>query len=200
MLTKPLSCKRRYEMYCVDHFRVMPTRTQNASQLVLTKPIPCQRGHKMHLNMCRPCQPGNKMNLNMCWPNADMPARTQNISQLVLTKPTPCKGGHKMYLKRARKQSVSQPVLTKPFLFQRRHKIYLNLCWPNPSHTREDTKYISTCVYQNHPMSARTQNSSQLVLTKPLTCQQWVKMYNNLRWPNPSLAIENTKFISTWIA
>ena len=39
---------------CVAQTPPMPARTQNASQHVLTKPLQCQRGHKMHLNMCWP--------------------------------------------------------------------------------------------------------------------------------------------------
>ena len=79
---------------------LMPARTQNASKHVLTKPIPCQREHKI--------------NLNMCWPNSShaseapnyistcgdqtllMPARIQNPCQHEFTKPLPCPRGNKM--------------------------------------------------------------------------------------------------------
>jgi len=36
----------------VDKIPPIPSRTQNASQHVITKSLPYQRGHKMHLNMC----------------------------------------------------------------------------------------------------------------------------------------------------
>ena len=50
----------------------MQGRSENVSQHVLSKPIPCQRGHKMYLNLCGQTPP--------------MPARTQNVSQTVLRK------------------------------------------------------------------------------------------------------------------
>jgi len=53
----------------IDQNLSMPARTQNATQHVLTKPIPCQRGLKMYLNMC--------------W---TMTSMTENASQHVLTK------------------------------------------------------------------------------------------------------------------
>ena len=67
----------------------MPVRTQNAHQHVMNKHISCQRGYKLHLNMCwpissranedskcistcadqtHPCQRRPKLYLNMCWP------------------------------------------------------------------------------------------------------------------------------------
>ena len=74
VLTKRLPCQRRHKMYLlmywpypnyasedtkcistyVDYTRPMQTRTQIDSQLVLTKPIPCQLGHKIYLNLCWP--------------------------------------------------------------------------------------------------------------------------------------------------
>jgi hypothetical protein len=37
---------------CVDLSHPRPARTQYSSQLVLPNPIPCQKTHKMHLNLC----------------------------------------------------------------------------------------------------------------------------------------------------
>ena len=54
VLTKPshASEDRKGISTCFDLTNRMPARTQNVSQQVLTKTHPCQRGHKMHLNMC----------------------------------------------------------------------------------------------------------------------------------------------------
>ena len=79
--TKPIQCQRRLKMpliMCcsyplhasqdtkcistsVEQTTTKAARTENASQHVLTKPIQCPRGHKMHLNLC--------------WPIPTMPAR-----------------------------------------------------------------------------------------------------------------------------
>ena len=115
-----------------------------------------------------------------------MPARTQNASQHVLTKPVST-------------QNVSQLVLIKLVLCQRGHKIYLNLWWPKHYHASEDTKFISTCVGQTHPMPAKPQNVSQLVLIKLLPCQRALKMYRNKCWRNSSHASEDTKYISNCV-
>ena len=73
---KEIKCKSTY----VDQTYPMQERTQYVSQLVLTKHLPCQWGHKMFLNLC--------------WPNPSHAARTQNLFQHVLTKPQPCQRGH----------------------------------------------------------------------------------------------------------
>ena len=81
---------------CVDRTIAMPARTQNVSLHVLTKPYPCQRGYKMHLNMCWLNQWGHKMYLKMNWTNP------WNHSEDKIVSPT-----------RARKRNASQHVLTK---------------------------------------------------------------------------------------
>ena len=48
----------------------------------------------------------------------------------------------------------------------------LNLCWANTNHTNKVRKCISTCVQQNPPMPAMTQNVIQHVLNKPFPCQR----------------------------
>ena len=106
----------------------------------------------------------------MCWPN---PSHTSEDTKCISTR------------------------VEKAPLSRRGHNIYLNLCWPSSSHGSEDTKCISNCVDQTRPMTARTQNESQRVLTKPLSCQRVHKMHLIMGWPNSSLASEYTKFIST---
>ena len=190
----------KYISTFVDQTHPMPARTQNASQHVLTKPLPWERGHKMYLNLSWP-NPSYASEDTKCISTCvdqtlPMSARTQNVSQLVLTKHFSCQQRNKMYLNfwwpnpslAARTQNSTQHVLTKPLPCERGHKMYLNLSWPNPSYAREDTKCISTCVDQTLPMSARTQNVSQLVLTKHFSCQQRNKTYLNFCWPNSSLA------------
>ena len=73
VLTIPFPCQRKKEMHlnlcwpipshaseeiiCISKLfnqtHLMPTKKQNISQLVLTKPIPCQRGNNMYLKKCR---------------------------------------------------------------------------------------------------------------------------------------------------
>ena len=91
---------------CFDQTHHIPARTQYASKHVLIKPIPCQRGHKIYLNMC--------------WPNNSNVARTQHVSQQTDSMP-------------ARTQNISQLVLTKCIPCQLRNKKYLKMCYPNPS-------------------------------------------------------------------
>jgi hypothetical protein len=70
----------------------------------------------------------------------------------------------------ARTQNVSQHVLTKPLIYQPGHKMHLNMYRRNSSNASKDTKCISTCIDQAHPMPAKAKNASHHVLTKPLPC------------------------------
>jgi len=97
-----------------------------------------------------------------------------------------------------------------------------NASQPNPSNGSQDTNCFSTSVDQTHPlparsqtsedtecittyhdqtplMAARTQIASQQLSSKLIHCQQGLKMYLNLCWPNSSQAGEQTKFISTCV-
>ena len=79
----------------------MQVRIQNSYQLVLTKPYPRQREHKMHLNMCSPTPPMPARTYNTSLtcgekPPIPMPARTQDASH-VLTLVIQCQPGHKMF-------------------------------------------------------------------------------------------------------
>ena len=70
---------------CVEQIPPLQARIQNSSQNVLSKPIQCQQGNKMYVNICIDNTP-------------PLPARTKNASQNVLNNPFPCQRGHKMYL------------------------------------------------------------------------------------------------------
>ena len=148
VLTKPIPCQRGHKMYlnCIDQTTPM---AQNVSQYVLTKPLQYQRWLKMYFKMCRPNASHPSEDTNCIYTCDDhthhKPARTQKVSEQVLTPRMPTRTQHE---------------LIKPIACQRRLKTYLNMCWPNPSHTGEDTKYIPTCADQTLPMPARTQNAS----------------------------------------
>ena len=147
-------------------FLPTPLRTQNAFQHVLTNPLLCQRGHKMHHNMCSP-KPYH--------------ASEYNISTFV-EQPISCKRKHKMHIK-------SLPS-------QQGHKKRPNYFWLNPSHVNVDTKCISTCVDQTSSMPARKKNGSPLLLTKPLLFQRGHKMQHYLCRPNPSHAREDKMYLN----
>ena len=189
----------------------MPAGMPSRSQQVLIKPISCQRVLKRHLNLC----------LLKTHP---LSARTRNASQNLLTKPVPCQRGHKMHhnmwspnpTHANEDKIVCQVVLTKPIPCQWRLEMNLNICWTNRSLAREDSNCISICVDQTPRSTARRQNVSQHMLSKPIPCQRRKKMWLNLCWPdtpmlsmrqnvfqhvttNPSRASEDTKCISACI-
>jgi hypothetical protein len=97
--------------------------------------------------------------------NINMAARKRQVCQQVLTKPITIQRAHKIHLNmcwppllmKARTHNASQHVLTKLIQCQRGHRMHLNLFWPNTSHASEDTKYISACVDQFHPVPAKTE-------------------------------------------
>ena len=123
----------------------------------------CQRGHKMHLNMCWPSHASGDTKCMLTWVNQNLPCQWGQIKRFYI-------------------------FWANPFLSFRGHNIYLKLCWPNPSHGSEDTKYISTCVDQNYPITPRAESVYQYLLTKPLPWQWGYKMYLNFCWPNPITA------------
>ena len=131
----------------VDQFPPIPARIQNASQHVLTKPLPCQRGNKRVSPWVDQTRP--------------MPARTQIAFQHVLTKPITSQRGHKMHLiiccqtppMPASSQNESQLVFTKSLKFQRRHKMHV---LTKLRYASEDTKWNSPCVEETRPMPSRT--------------------------------------------
>jgi hypothetical protein len=77
------------------------------------------------------------------------------------------------------------------------HKIYLNMCLRNHLHPSVDSKRISTCVDQTHPMPAWTQNASQHVLTIHLP-YQWRSPSENVLTKSYQ-ASEDKKCISTYV-
>ena len=195
----------------------MPSWTQNATQEVVSKSIPSQRGHKTPPNICWPntslASVDSKCISTCVYQTLHVPARTLNASQHFLAKSLPFQQGHKIYLKLcwpnpshgrvgtmciwtcvdqtppSKAQNLYYHVWTNPLPWQLRIKLYLKIFLPNSSQASADTKfmsihvlpnathsseeaiYICTGVFQTHPMAARTQNSSQLVLIKPLPCQ-----------------------------
>ena len=153
----------------------MPARTQNSSQHVLTKPIPCHRGHKMHLNRCWPnlthVSEGKKNYFNLCWPNLShesedikcistwvyqthpLPARTQIYSQHVLNIRIPSQREHKMYRIMGApipshdiEDSKCNTCVTKPLPSQRGQNMQFNMCWRILSHGSDVTKCTLTCL------------------------------------------------------
>ena len=135
----------------------MPDWTQNVSRHVLTKPIECQRGLNMYLNMCWTNLSHNiedtECLLKCVDPTLPMPARTQNAKCVEQTSPMP-----------VRNQHIPQHVRTKTSLAQRDQKIVSQYLRPNPYHASEDKKCISTYDDQTFPIPERTQNVSQHVL------------------------------------
>ena len=125
---------------------VMPAMTKNTSQLVLTKLTPCQRGHKMHLNICWPnpsyARDNTKCNSACIDQSLPIPARTQIVSLNCVDETSPMP---------ERKQTASQHLLINTCHASNDKKVNLNLCRLNLSHASEDTKCISTFVDQIHP-------------------------------------------------
>ena len=141
----------------VDHIHPTKARTPNVSQLVFIKPISLQRGQKLYFNMS--------------WSNPSHASEDTKCISTCIDKTPPMP---------ARTQYLSQHVLAKPFPRQRGHNMHFNMCWPNASHVSEDTKWISTCVGQMPPMSARTQNAPEHVLTKPIPSQLGINIHLNM--------------------
>jgi hypothetical protein len=93
---------------------------------VFTKPIQCQLGHKMHLNICSPktyyISEDKKLILTCVDLTHPKVARTQNACQLVLTKPyNACQDTNSIstsvlqtYPMPAKALNASQHVLTQP--------------------------------------------------------------------------------------
>ena len=158
MLTKPIPHQRGHKMYLImcwtnptnpsEDSKCMSTwvdqtdfaRTQNASQFVLIKPLPCQWGQKM--------------NLNLCW--ALYASEVQSLSQHLLTNPLPCHRGVKMHLNKFCPNESKACKDTK----------WISSFLEQTSHAIKETKCILTCVDQTPPMPARTQSVSH-VFTQP---------------------------------
>ena len=146
----------------------------------------------MHVNLCWP-KPSHSCEETKCtskWVDQThpMPAMTENVSQPMLTKSLPCLRGPKMLF------NICWP---NPSHHSENTKYISTWVWPNFSHTIDDRKCISTCVDQTHPMPARTKNVSQHVFKKFLPCQRGHKMHLNMCWQNTSHDSEDSKCIST---
>jgi len=113
-VAQPIACQREYKMHlnfcwpnpthvgedtkfistCVEKAHPLPARTQNVSQHVLTKPVLCQRGHKVHLNMCwsyvSNASNEKKRISSFVDQTQSMQAKKWNKSQQALNKPISC--------------------------------------------------------------------------------------------------------------
>jgi hypothetical protein len=152
--------------------------TQYTSHHVLNKPLPWKRGHKMYINFTWPNHSHANDYSNCISSCVDQtPPMPASESQHGIIKLISCQRGYKKistYVDQTHHTpgstlNVYQLVLSKLNPRQREYKMHLNVCWPIPSHAREDTrcisicwpnssnvsedtKCISTCVYQTHPM------------------------------------------------
>ena len=165
---------------CVN--QPMQASTQNAYQLVLTKPKQCQPDHKMHLRMCWQNSSHGKEEKNAPQHGVDhsnpMPARTQNASQHMMFNPIPCQDTkiistcvYEIYPMPAKTEKFISTCVDLNLPCQRGQKIHRNMCSTKPSNASEDTLYLNSCwLSPSHVW--RTQNISQLVLTKPLPSER----------------------------
>ena len=163
---------------CVNQTYPMPARTKMYLNLKWPNP-----SHVSKATESLPLMRRNGLYLNSCWPNPSHANGIQNATQLVLTN-VPWQRGQK---------SISICV------DQHGVKMYVNMCWTNSNHASEDAKCNTTCVDQIPLMPVRTQNVSQLEMTKRTPCQRGHKMYHNLCWPIPSHATKIIKCISTCV-
>jgi hypothetical protein len=114
---------RRQNATCVNHSIPMDARTQNASQHMMFKPIPCQEGHKNYIYMCLPNLSHASVDRKSISTSVDqtphVPARTQKFISTCVDLNLPC---------------------------QRGQKIHRNMCLTKLSNASEDTNCISTRV------------------------------------------------------
>ena len=172
----------------------MPVRTHNASQHVLKKPLICQRGHKIYLNMCWPNTrklARTEIHRLMCWPNPSHASEdTKYISRCVDYTPSMPEGTQHVFQRPAMPAGalyVSQHILGKITKcqgdansnticieqipsFQWRHNASQH-CWRNRSHDNDYIKYMFS--------------------TNPSHAKEIHKMYLNLCWPKTSHACED---------
>ena len=127
----------KYISTLVDQTRPMPARTKKVFQLVLTKPLLCQRRNKIYLKLYQNAS-------NMCWRNTSYASEDNILSCVNLIHP-----------KVARTQYARQLVLTQPIPCRRGHKVYFKMCSQIPSN--EATKCIKTCIDQT-PLCLRGHN------------------------------------------
>ena len=143
---------KKYKSSCVDQTNPMPERTQNASQPVLPKPFPCQRGQNVSQHVLTnpiPCLGGHKMHLNLWWPNlSHVSGDTTYISPSHASEDTTCISScvDRTPHMPTRTKNASELVMTKTHHKSARTNIYLNLCYPNHSHDSNETNCIRTCI------------------------------------------------------
>jgi hypothetical protein len=110
----------------------MPARTKNASQLVLSKPIPCQGGSS-HANE------DAKSTSTSVVKTPPVPTRTLNEYQNDASGYTKFNSTcvDQTPTMTARTQNASQHELNKPLI----HKMYFTMCRSDNSYASEDSKY-----------------------------------------------------------
>ena len=159
----------------------MPQRTQNVSH-VLDNPIPCQRGLIIHLNICWPntshasedtecistfvyqthSTPG-KICIRTCVDLTDPQARED--AKYISTHPMTAMSQNVSNLCWENPSNATKCILMSddwtPYIPERTQVLFL-LLFTKPSPWEWDTKYISTCVEQTHPITARTKNVDQI--------------------------------------
>ena len=182
---------------CIGKTPPGSTRTDNASQHVFNKSIPCQRGHKIYPNLCRP----NSIHasedircISTCLDQtAPIPERIQNSIWVDSTAPMPARKHKKhpntSWPNPSHANEDSKCISTCVEQLNRWQKMHLNMCWPKLFYVNGDTKFISTGV------PARTQTVSQLVLKKHNIYLRGKKCISTCT--DHSHSSDNTKCIST---
>ena len=139
VLTKPCHARtdRKSVATYVDQMPPVLAITKIISPLVLTKFLPCKRGHRMYPNLSwlnsSYAREDTKWILKYAAQGLNMPARKYKI-HLNMCWPNPSHDSEdKMYL-------------TKLLPRQWGHKIHLIMFWQNPSHASQDKTWFSTCV------------------------------------------------------
>ena len=142
--------KPQLNMSCQNHHVfTMPSRKQNASQLMSTNSSHVCVDTRSVSTSVDPCQPGQNMYLNLCWPShsrdvfhnmsSQASGETKCISTCTdQTPPLP-----------ARTQNAFQHLLSKPLLFERLHIMYLDFSWPYPHFDTVVPKYCVITLYLN---------------------------------------------------
>ena len=137
-------------------------RTKNASHQVLTKPLPCQQGYTIYLNLC--------------WPNPSYVSEDTKYISTCVDQINPVPEEEKKcilaWIEKMDKKCISKCVDQTPHMPAMRLYIYINLRRHNLPHASYYTKCSSTWINQTHPMSSMSQYVSQVVFTETLWCQR----------------------------
>ena len=133
-------------MPAVDQPQTMPARTKKAYQHVLTKPLICQRGHKVHLNFWWSHRSHDSADTK-CWhveKTHPMPEIANIVSQLVFSKPIPWQRGHKIYHMCWPNMPPRPKIYLNIFVDQQGEKKFIWTFVDQTNNFSEDTNCIST--------------------------------------------------------